>query len=137
MRILDAYDQRDGTRQQVARRFGVSLGMVKKLLQQRRRTGEIGHRHACAGRKPKILPSHHAQMRELLSQKPELTLVELRAALQLACSLPAIHYALADLGLTSRHRRSARANTTLPTAPEASGTSELRHGHIATPVAVG
>jgi transposase len=119
MRILASYDQLEGTREDIAKRFRVSLGMVKKLLQQRRKTGQIGHRHACAGRKPKILPAHHQQMRALLSQKPDLTLAELRAALQLACSLPAIHYALADLGLTYKKRRSAPANKIVPTSPKA------------------
>jgi len=42
-RILAAYDEDKGTREDVARRFRVSLGMVKKLLQQRRHTGDIGH----------------------------------------------------------------------------------------------
>ncbi len=40
-RILAAYDDDEGTREEVARRFRVSLGMVKKLLQQRRRLGDI------------------------------------------------------------------------------------------------
>lgn len=37
-------------------------------------------------------------MRSLLAQKPDMTLKELRAALGLDCSLPAIHYALSDMG---------------------------------------
>ena len=37
-RILTAYDRHEGTRPEVGHRFRVSLGMVKKLLQQRRRT---------------------------------------------------------------------------------------------------
>ena len=40
-RILGTYDAGEGTREDVARRFRVSLGMVKKLLQQRRHTGDI------------------------------------------------------------------------------------------------
>ena len=44
-RILAAYDAGDTTRDAVARRFRESEGMVKKLLQQRRGTGEIGPRH--------------------------------------------------------------------------------------------
>lgn len=34
-------------------------------------------------------------MRSLLGRKADLTLKELRAALALECSLPALHYALA------------------------------------------
>ncbi len=118
-RILAAYDEGEGTRADVAKRFRVSLGMVKKLLQQRRKTGQIGHRHRCAGRKPKILPTHHQQIKALLAQKPDLTLAELRAALQLDCSLPAIHYVLADLGLTYKKRRSVPVSKIAPTLPKA------------------
>ena len=35
-RILAAYDADEGPREEMARRFRVSLGLVKKLLQQRR-----------------------------------------------------------------------------------------------------
>ena len=54
-RILDTYDRKEGTRIEVARRFRVSLGMVKKLLQQRKRTGDIAARHRFCGRKPMIV----------------------------------------------------------------------------------
>jgi len=48
-RILACYDNSEGTREQVASRYRVSLGMVKKLLQQRRRTGDIAARHRYSG----------------------------------------------------------------------------------------
>src|SRR5690349_6512133 len=96
-RILASYDQQEGTRVEVAHRYRVSLGMVKKLLQQRRRTGDIAPRHRYSGRKPLIVASHHGQMRTLLGRKPDLTLHELRAAVGLHCTLPAIHYALQKL----------------------------------------
>ena len=34
-RIVSAYDQGEGTRDEIVQCFRVSLGMVKKLLQQR------------------------------------------------------------------------------------------------------
>ena len=34
-RIVAAYDEKQGTREEIAKRFRVSLGMVKKLLAQR------------------------------------------------------------------------------------------------------
>jgi len=109
-RILTSYDHGEGTRDQVAHRYRVSLGMVKKLLQQRRRTGQIGPRHHYSGRKPIILDAHRRTLRTLLGQKPDLTLRELRQALALVCSLPAIHYALAKMGLTYKKRRSGPAS---------------------------
>lgn len=120
-RILASYDGGEGTREAIADRFRVSLGMVKKLLQQRRHTGQIGPRHHLSGRKPMIVAAHHRQMRSLLGGKPDLTLKELRAALKLECSLPAIHYALDALGLTYKKRHCAPANRTGPTSRRPAG----------------
>ena len=111
-RILAAYDADADTREGVARRFRVSLGMVKKLLQQRRRIGEVRAQHHRSGRKPHIVAHHHHQLRALLDKKPDLTLKELRAATGLACTLPGIHYVLVRLGLTYKKRRSGPANKT-------------------------
>ena len=47
-RILAAYDAKEGTRVDIATRFRVSLGMVKKLISQLRRGDGIGSlRHRC------------------------------------------------------------------------------------------
>ncbi len=114
-RIIASYDRHGKTRDQVAQWFGVSLGLVKKLLQQRRRIGDLAPQHHRAGRKPKILPRHRRHFQVLLKKQPDLTLAELRTATGLACSLPAIFYVLSDLGLTYKKRRSGPANRTAPT----------------------
>jgi len=116
-RILDAYDAQEGTRDEIASRFRVSLGMVKKLLQQRRHTGDISPRHHFSGRKPKILPRHRDRMLALLTRKPDLTLAELRQAVRLKCTLPAIHYALVDMDMTYKKRRSAPASKAARKSP--------------------
>lgn len=105
-RIVAAYDRGVGTRQQVADRYNVSLGMVKKLLQQRRRTGDIGPRHHYSGRKPKITVKHQRQLKRLVRDHPDMTLEELREAIGVECTLPAIHYALGRMGLSLKKRRS-------------------------------
>ena len=109
-RILAAYDSGEGTRQEIADRFMVSLGMVKKLIQQRKATGDIAPRHHYSGRKPKITADHRQQLKKLIARKPDLTLEQLRDALGVECSLPALHYVLKDLGLTYKKRRFARAS---------------------------
>jgi transposase len=109
-RILTSHDRKEGTRLDIAARYRVSLGLVKKLLQQRRDTGDIRPQHYRSGRKPKILAGHHERMCTLLGRKPDLTLKELRQALGLACTLPAIHYALQRLGLTYKKRHSTPAS---------------------------
>lgn len=111
-RILASYDNDEGTRDQIAVRFKVSLGMVKKLLQQRRRTGCIKPRHHLAGRHPKILARHRTALRQHLKARPDLTLEELRALLELDCSLPALHYVLKDMSLTYKKRRSVLMSKT-------------------------
>jgi transposase len=116
-RILSSYDNAEGTRAEIAHRFRVSLGMVKKLLQQRRRTGDIAPRHHYAGRKPMIVAAHRSQMRSLLAKKNDLTLKELRGAMGLKCSFQAIHVVLGKMGLTYKKRRSAPASKTAPTSP--------------------
>lgn len=115
-RILAAHDHEDGTRPEIAHRFRVSLGLVKKLLQQRRRTGDIAPRHRFSGRKPTIVASHRSQLRALLAQKNDLTLKELRSATQLKCSLQAINVVLAKMGLTYKKRHSAPASKTVLTS---------------------
>jgi transposase len=117
-RILSTYDKEEGTREQVARRFRVSLGMVKKLIQQRRHTGEIGSRRHLCGRKPRILEAHRSQMRAILKKKPDITLKELREAVALDCTLPAIHYVLEDMGLTYKKRLSMPASRSAKMSPK-------------------
>jgi transposase len=111
-RILAAYDNAEGTRAEMAHRFRVSLGLVKKLLQQRRRTGQIAPRHRFSGRKPMIVATHRGQLRSLLAKKNDLTLKELRQAAGLKCSLQAIHVVLGKMELTYKKRRSAPASKT-------------------------
>jgi transposase len=120
-RILAAYDNEEGTRPEIARRFRVSLGLVKKLLQQRRRTGDIAPRHRFSGRKPTIVASHRSQLRTLLTKKNDLTLKELRTATRLQCSLQAINVVLAKMGLTYKKRHLAPASRTAPTSPGHAG----------------
>ena len=117
-RILSSYDNDAGTRPEIAHRFRVSLGLVKKLLQQRRRTGDIAPRHHLAGRKPMIVAGHRSQLRSLLGRKNDLTLKELRAATGLRCSLHAINVVLGQMGLTYKKRHSAPANKTVRTLHE-------------------
>jgi transposase len=121
-RILTSYDQNEGTREEIAQRFRVSLGMVKKLLQQRRHTGEIACRYDRCGRRPKIVAGHRQELRQLLNRKPDLTLEELRRAAQLDCTIQAIHYVLEKMGLTYKKRRSAPVNKIARTLPGRAGT---------------
>jgi len=95
----------------------VSLGMVKKLLQQRRHSGDIRARHHLAGRKPLIVAEHREKMDLLLKKKPDLSLKELREAVGLKCSLQAIHVVLVKMEMTLKKRLSAPVSETARTSP--------------------
>jgi len=115
-RIVATYDERKWTQEEVAKRFRVSLGMVKKLLQQRRRTGEIEARHRFSGRKARLLPERGKELKGLVAKEPDITLAEIKGRLGLACTIPAIHQVLVKLGLTYKKRRSMRPSKTDPTS---------------------
>jgi transposase len=123
-RIVAAYDAGESTRKEVAARFAVSLGMVKKLLQQRRKVGDIASRHHLAGRKRKILEEHREALRQQVAAKPDMTLGELREATGLDCSLPAIHYTLRDMGLSFKKRRSGQPSRTGQTSSRPGSTGK-------------
>jgi hypothetical protein len=75
-RILASYDHDGGTRAEIAHRFRFSLGMIKKLLQQRRRTGDIAPQYRFCGRKPMIGGGHRQQMQTLLAKMNDPILME-------------------------------------------------------------
>jgi len=114
-RILTCYDEGKATRDEVAQRFVVSLGMVKKLLQQRRRTGDVSPRHRFSGRKPKLLAEHKERLRALVTRRPDLTLAQLRAEAGLECTLPTVHNTLVGMGLTLKKRRFGQPNSSAQT----------------------
>ena len=120
-RIVAAYDGEEGTKAEVAQRFKVSLGMVKKLLAQRSRTGDLRARYRYCGRKAKLQPEQGARLKALVQQEPDLTLAEIKARLELSCTIGAIHWVLARLGLTYKKRRSMRPSKTVLTSPRRAG----------------
>jgi len=116
-RIVAAYDGKEGTREEVAKRFKVSLGLVKKLLAQRARTGDLDPRYRYCGRKARLEPEHGKRLRELVEQSPDATLEEIKQRLELGCTIGAIHWLLARMGLTYKKRRFMRPSKTAPTSP--------------------
>lgn len=120
-RIVEAYERKEGTREEVAKRFKVSLGLVKKLLQQQSRTGDLRPRYRFCGRKARLMPEHGAALKALIAREPDVTLAEMKARLGLDCTVAAIHQLLAKLGLTYKKRRSMRLGRAAPISHKRSG----------------
>ena len=101
-RVLAAYD-RGMTTRQIATVFAVSSSWARRVKQRRRETGETSHRPMGA---PIVIKVNRARLAELVRQKPDATLAELRELLGVRCGISTICEALQELGLSFKKRRS-------------------------------
>jgi len=115
-RIVDAYDAKEGTREEIARRFGVSLGLVKKLLQQRRATGSISPLPR-PGRPAAFRGGNLDALDRFVQKQADATLEAIRVhfANTVDCSIVAIHNALKRLGYRFKKSRYERLSKNGPT----------------------
>jgi transposase len=109
-RILEAYEEKEGTQQELAKRYRVSVGYVEKIRGQQLRTGKkerIPHR---AGRKAKFSEEIRERLHHWLQQQPDLTLAELQEKLgqekRLRVSVPSLWIVLRKMGLRLKKSRS-------------------------------
>ena len=87
----------------IARVLGVGESSVWRWILQSR-SGQLGPRPR--GHKARALsPEQERQLDELVRQRPDLTLEELRDALTLTCHISTIHRALARLGYRYKKKR--------------------------------
>lgn len=83
----------------VAGRFEVSPAWVRRLMQRRRRSGNLCPMQGKRGPRPK-LAEHSQRLRETVDSRPDTTLYELREQLGLSVCLTTISNALRGLGLS-------------------------------------
>jgi transposase len=106
-RILDAVDNREGSRRQLAARFSVNPSTVTRLLQLRRQTGSADPRPHGGGVPPALDHDALERLRKLVEETPDATLQTLRQKLGVSGSVMIICRALQQLGLPlkkkSRH----------------------------------
>lgn len=81
-RIVEAYAQGEGTQEQLAARFRVSVGYVEKIRGQQLSTGKIERMPHHPGRKPKFSDPIRQQLRHWVKQQPDRTLGELQQQLR-------------------------------------------------------
>jgi transposase len=109
-KLLFAYDQGEGTLEELASRFIVSVGWAKKISAARNRTGQserVPHR---PGRKPHAGVEIQQQVRAWFVQQPDLTLAEVQQKLSrdasVSLSVPQVWHLLRKLGLRLKKSRS-------------------------------
>ena len=66
-RVVEAAERKEGTHAELAVRFRVSVGWVKKMLSQWRRLGTLRPQTHRCGRKPRLSEADLARLAELVS----------------------------------------------------------------------
>ena len=104
-KIVEAYQNCEGSQRQLAKRFKVSPRFVQKLLHQYHHEGTIAPRTGAKGF-PKKLSAYESEVREIVAENADDTLAELteklRQRLGLEFSLSTLHYHLKRLKLTGK-----------------------------------
>ena len=114
-RVIRAYDDGVGTQDEVSVLFGVSVAWIKKLLQQRRRSGSIAPKPHGGGWTPKFSGQKLERLKGLVQQDPDATLGELLERSQVPASIMAVQRALKRLGCHRKKSLCTRRSKTGPT----------------------
>src|SRR4051812_49246529 len=97
-RILDAVDNKEGSRRTLAARFKVNTATITKLLRLRRETGSFEPRPHAGGVTPTLDGDALKRLRKLVEESPDATLEALRQAMGVTGSRMIICRALQKLG---------------------------------------
>jgi transposase len=111
LRIVQAYEHREGSMRQLATRFRVSLSCVRDLLTRYRATGDVAPKSHGGGYPAKLDAPGRDTLQALVQATPDATLQELCTRLaathQVSVSPSTISRALTTLGLPRKKKRFA------------------------------
>jgi transposase len=113
-RVVAACDARDGTREQIAARFSVSVSWIRDLLKRRRETRSIALRPHGGGHAPAFDEAAAGRLRDAVRADADATLEELARAAGVACGPSVVHRALSRLGITRKKSHGGRPSRTGP-----------------------
>ena len=81
-KIVDAYNKGDISQRKLAKKFGVALSFVSKLLLQYQRSGTLGPKVRTEQTPIKLSPEQLEVLQQLVEAQPDATLAELQKQLQ-------------------------------------------------------
>lgn len=113
--VLGAYEQGSKTKE-IAKRFGVGPAWCRGIKQRLREQGLRGVIRQKHGPDPIFDQVRRGQLATLVSQKPDATLQELKANLDVPVSISTIWRTLQDMKLTLKKSPSTRSSGTGPTS---------------------
>ena len=104
LRILDAVDNHEGTRREIAERFAVDVSTITRLLQRRRQSGSAAPRPHGGGHPPTLDAAASDRLATLVREDPDATLEQYRQRLGVDGSVMVIWRALKRLGITRKKK---------------------------------
>src|SRR6478752_8121353 len=113
-RILEAVDNHECSRRQLAARFSVNVSTITRLLQLRRQTGSSEPRPHGGGVAPTLDQGALERLRKLVEQTPDATLEALRQEMGISGSVMIICRALQKLGLPLKKKSGHAAERDTP-----------------------
>lgn len=109
-KVFDAYQRKEGSQRQLAKRFSVSLSFVQNLLKRHREHQTIEPKPHGGGAQPKLTDQQVGLVAQFIEQKNDATLVELCARLEhetgVQVSRATMGRLTQKLNLTRKKRRS-------------------------------
>src|SRR4051794_31700588 len=117
-RILDAVDNREGSRRKLAARFSVNTSTITRLLQLRRQTGSLEPRPHAGGVEPTLDHDALERLRKLVEETPDATLEALRQKMGIPGSRMIICRALQKPGLPLKEKAPHASERDTPAAKE-------------------
>ena len=116
-KFLQAYDEGEGTLEELAEQFRVSLGWARKISARRFRTGEVEAPVWRHGPVSRVTPEVQEWIRKQIRAQPDTTLQELREQLeeakQVGLSMGRMWLALRQLGLPLKKKHSTHRSKTV------------------------
>ena len=130
-RVVEAYENGEGTQRELCERFKLSMGAVNAWIQQSRKTGSVD---PPAGKGGNVSDITQEDLEAVLAEKQDLTQAEIATKLQekgVVCSRTGVNRAMARFGLTRKKKAAtiqSETNMNLNAKPSAksSNTSPTR-----------
>ncbi len=103
-RILNAVDNREGSRRKLAARFSVNTSTITRLLQLRRRTGSFEPRPRGGGAAPALDQDGLERLRGLVKESPDATLDALKQGPGIGGTIMIVRRGSRKLGITLKKK---------------------------------
>ena len=113
-RILNAVDNREGSRRKLAVRFGVNVSTITRLLQLRSQTGSFEPRPHGGGTAPTLGHDALQRLRDLVEENPDATLEDHKRSLGIGGSIMIVWRALKKLDITVKKKSPHAAERDTP-----------------------